>query len=253
MPAAPARPDVSIVIPTRDRSHLLRRALDSVAAQTCGRLEVVVVDDGDGSGGALARSHGARPVRTLDNGGCGQVAARNLGVGAATGRWIAFLDDDDWWDGPGYLDAMLRAVAPGGMAYAGGRIVHEDAAGTPAGWLPFRAHADAASIRVDNTLLVSGLLFERDLHARLGSFDESLPVYWDWDWYLRLFEAGVPVRPAATDAVRISARPGTVSAAANESHRREDLARLAAKHALTGLVLRSHESIARDEAGERRY
>jgi len=83
--------------------------------------------------------------------------------------------------------------------------------------------------------------------VRLGAFDEGLPYYWDWDWYLRLFAAGVPVVRAQSDAVRISARQETVSAPANEAARQANLDRLCQKHGLTGIVLRNHESIARDQ------
>jgi glycosyltransferase involved in cell wall biosynthesis len=241
----PIGPDVSIVIPTKDRVDLLRRALASVERQG-GAPEVIVVDDGDGSGAEAAML--ARPgrVTTLTSAHAGQVAARNMGVGAARGRWIAFLDDDDWWDAPDHLAIMLSAATPAPcVVFASGRIVAEGARSDVGTSWPFVASADAAGIRRDNRLLVSGVLYPRAAHATLGPFDPDLPYYWDWDWYLRLFEAGFSFRPAASDAVRISARENSVSAAANEAARAANLARLADKHGLEDLRLRNHESIAR--------
>ena len=241
--------DVSVVIPTKNRVPLLRRALASAEGQTLAGIEIVVVDDGDGAGAALARDQVRRPLVTVDNGGAGQVAARNAGVAAANGRVIAFLDDDDWWEGERHLAAMLAALETGaGLSYANGLVVPEGPGTAGQRPLPFEAHADAASIRRDNLLLVSGIAYERALHERLGNFDDSLPYYWDWDWYLRLFSAGIDVAAAASEAVRISARQETVSAPANEAARRANLDRLCQKHGLTGIVLRNHESIARDQS-----
>jgi glycosyltransferase involved in cell wall biosynthesis len=242
-----SQPDVSVVIPTKNRLPLLRRALASAASQSVEAVEIVVVDDGDGSGAAEARQRVSRPLVTVDNGGAGQVAARNRGVAAASGRLIAFLDDDDWWEGDKHLAAMTAAMSKAGLVYACGQIVPEGPGAAGMRPLPFEAKADAESIRHDNLLLVSGIVYERALHQRLGDFDGAFPYYWDWDWYLRLFAAGVPVSPARSDAVRISARHETVSAPANEEERRANLARLCAKHGLTGIVLRNHESIARDQ------
>jgi N-acetylmuramoyl-L-alanine amidase len=95
-PAGVALPPVfSVVIPTRDRPDLLAEAVQSVLDQTVTGLEVLVVDDG----GALpiAPFDDAR-VRVLQLEECrGPAAARNLGIDAAVGRFLAFLDDDDLW------------------------------------------------------------------------------------------------------------------------------------------------------------
>ena len=90
-------PRVSVVIPTYNRSRALVRALESVFAQTEPVLETIVVDDGstDDTQAVLA-GFGSR-VRAIrkSNGGAG--AARNAGIEAARGEFVAFLDDDDAW------------------------------------------------------------------------------------------------------------------------------------------------------------
>ena len=241
----PDSPALTILIPTKDRPELLLRALRSVAAQSFRDHEILVIDDGDGRGAALAEEFDGT-IRTFKTGGAGQVPARNLGVSAARGRNIAFLDDDDWWDGPGHLAAMLATAHCPALLYASGRIVTEGARPDAGEELPFIAHADAETIRRDNRLLIPGVIYPRVLHGHLGPFDESLPYYWDWDWYLRLFAAGVTFIGPLSESVRISARDDSVSAQANLDARRQDLDRLAAKHRLGDLKLRNHESIAKD-------
>lgn len=241
-----ATPELSIIVPTKDRPDLLRRALASAQAQTYRDFELIVVDDGDGGGARLAEELGLDHLQALLTGGSGQVPARNLGVAAARGRRIAFLDDDDWWDDPDHLARMLAGADLRGLLYASGRIVAEGQRADAGSELAFVAHADSQAIRRDNRLLVSGVIYPRSLHQNLGSFDDRLPYYWDWDWYLRLFAAGVPFSGPLSEAVRISARDDSVSSAANLAARQANLTRLAAKHGLGQLVLRNHESIARE-------
>src|SRR6202522_3854408 len=104
---------VSAVIPTRGRPELLRRAVRSALAQTLRDIEVLVVIDGpDPVTQAvlqeLVQQDGRLRVLTLPC-SVGGSDARNRGVDAAAGEWVAFLDDDDEWL-PGKLQAQLDAV-----------------------------------------------------------------------------------------------------------------------------------------------
>ena len=229
---------------------MLVRSLRSALAQQAAAFEIIVVDDGSGQGVETARAIGGDGVFTLETGGFGQVPARNLGIRHARGRWIAFLDDDDWWASTDYLEAMAASLGGGGLAYASGRIVYEGAGIASEAWLPFRAHVDARSVRHDNTLLVSGIAYERALHGAVGPFDETLPVYWDWDFYLRLAAAETRFADCGNDGVRISTRVDSVSAPANEVGRRSELARLCHKHGLEGVTLKNHEGIAIEQRGD---
>ncbi len=92
-------PLVSVVIPTRNRPHLVGRAVRSALAQTLDAIEVIVVVDGpdEATLQALRQIDDARlRVKTLPR-NLGPGEARNAGVGEAQSRWIAFLDDDDEW------------------------------------------------------------------------------------------------------------------------------------------------------------
>ena len=90
---------VSVVIPTRYRSDLVHRAVDSALKQTFRNIEVVVVIDGPdpATSNSLGTIHDSRlRVIALEE-SVGGAEARNRGVRAARGKWIAFLDDDDEW------------------------------------------------------------------------------------------------------------------------------------------------------------
>ncbi|MDR3495378.1 MAG: glycosyltransferase family A protein [Ancalomicrobiaceae bacterium] len=240
-------PLISVVIPTRGRPALLGRAIASARAQTGVSFEIVVVDDGDGEGLEVIAGLGSADVRGLSSARQGQVAARRLGVKAAAGALIAFLDDDDWWADADHLAGLVAARGPSpALAYASGAVVVEDATLRVVETMPFVAAATAETLARDNTLIVSAILYDRALHDDLGEFDLSLPHYWDWDWYLRVARAGIPLRPSTGSAARISARHGSVSSDAHIGARRADLDRLALKHGLGHIPLRNHESIARD-------
>ncbi|WP_251970120.1 glycosyltransferase family 2 protein [Sphaerotilus microaerophilus] len=94
----PASPKVSIILPTCNRAEVLSRAVDSVRRQTCLDWELIVVDDGatDGTGAWLATLRDER-IHVLRQANAGVHHARNAGLRAARGEYIAFLDADDEW------------------------------------------------------------------------------------------------------------------------------------------------------------
>jgi glycosyltransferase involved in cell wall biosynthesis len=107
-----AKPCVSVIIPTYNRAALVAEAVASVLAQTWRDFEVLVVDDGstDHTATALAPFAGqVRVVRRPSRGGVS--AARNRGIAAARGQWLAFLDSDDLWlpEKLSRLGAFLKA------------------------------------------------------------------------------------------------------------------------------------------------
>ncbi len=103
-------PLLSVVIPAFNRGRELKRALDSLKAQTSKCFEVIVCDDGSSEElGPLVNAY--RPELDLtyvriENSG-GPARPRNTGVALARGQWISFLDSDDWWD----QDRMEKVTA----------------------------------------------------------------------------------------------------------------------------------------------
>ena len=123
-----AVPDVSVILPTRDRSRQLARALGSALAQRDVTLEVLIVDDGstDDTDRILSRISDPRVRRRRNDAPEGVSAARNIAISDARGRWIAFLDDDDVW-APSKLASQMDVMRTNGRtwSYAGEVIVDE--------------------------------------------------------------------------------------------------------------------------------
>lgn len=101
-PAAhdPAAPDVSVIIPVYNTDEYLTSCIGSVLAQTGVDLEVICVDDGstDLSGAVLDQlAAGDTRITVIHQANLGQSVARNRGIDAAKGRYLCFVDSDDWW------------------------------------------------------------------------------------------------------------------------------------------------------------
>ena len=88
-----SNPQISIIIPTHNRPHLLPLAVQSALTQTCQDLEVIVVDDASSESVQLPEDPRLRVIRLAK--GVGGSGARNVGTHAARGRWVTYLDDDD--------------------------------------------------------------------------------------------------------------------------------------------------------------
>jgi LmbE family N-acetylglucosaminyl deacetylase len=187
----PAGPLVSIVVRTKDRPALLPQALASIAASTYRALEVVLVNDG-GAPPVIPSDFPLPVVRVDLDSNRGRAAAANAGVGAARGRYVLFLDDDDTI-APEHVE-MLVGLAVG----TGARVVYTDAAvgvyeADPGrGWtehgrsLPYSRDFDADLLLFDNYIPFHTVLVERSLYQEAGSFDESLAFFEDWDLLIRL-------------------------------------------------------------------
>ena len=123
-------PVISVILPTgfADRSHYLRSAISSVLGQSYDNWELLVVDDTPEAVYAGAPPSWWPPdprIRILASGGSGQCAARNLGLDAASGTIIAYLDDDCRWF-PWWLHALVATFADTSVdAVHGVRVIEE--------------------------------------------------------------------------------------------------------------------------------
>ena len=109
-PPASAAPRVSVVVPVYNKGRYLRRAVDSVLAQSFTDFELILVDDGSTDDSlAVAREYTDPRVRVIRQANSGAGAARNRGIDEARATMVAFLDGDDEWV-PAFLDQMMALV-----------------------------------------------------------------------------------------------------------------------------------------------
>jgi glycosyltransferase involved in cell wall biosynthesis len=199
-----SRPVVSVIVPTYNCTELLPQALGSVLGQGLppGDLELIVVDDGsiDDVAEALAPFDGA--VTLLRQANAGPAAARNRGVAASHGTYVAFLDADDYWL-PGCLAAMLAVAARNAPALVTVDLYYETNGVREAQSVFERGRLDAffdlAAAAQYRRALEGGLfsymtLMPRRLFDELGGFDPALHFGEDYDLSLRCLARGIPVR-----------------------------------------------------------
>lgn len=202
---------VSVVIPTFNRVEALLRALDSVLRQTVPVKEIWVIDDASTD----AVEPAVRALATNSGGGrisyhrmeanAGQGACRNQGLRLASGEWVAFLDDDDWWL-PGHLEELQRAGVESVDAVVSlAEIRPEGSAHGTKTWgpTPVQMRQAARMLFHVNYVLPSASMFRRAGLLALGGIDEApeLRRAEDWDLALRGMEAGW--RFACTDKVTV--------------------------------------------------
>jgi len=181
-------PELSVVIPSRNRWPLLRRAIATALAQEEVALEVVVVDDGSTDDSAeRAERLGDLRVRVLRRPHRGVAAARNAGVEAAAAPWVALLDDDDVW-APGKSRRQLDALAEREAEVAWTSAVVTDASLAFKRVLPAPDADDVViSLLGSNTIgTPSSVVARRDALLAIGGFDERFSILADWDAWLRL-------------------------------------------------------------------
>jgi len=191
---------VSVIIPAFNRKKTIRRAVESVLAQSYKPIELIVVDDGSVDGTAEELSEFGSRLRVIKQPNAGPSAARNTGIRAATGDLVAFLDSDDAWlpeklarqisllnQAPQAVCCICNAT----MLYPNGeRRTSFEAAGL------HPRHSDGVWTNPAEVLLTRFLLFNqvvvvrREVLTRAGYFPATLRIMEDYDLALRLAAAG---------------------------------------------------------------
>lgn len=184
---------VSVILPTYNRAYVLKRAIDSVLAQTYENLELIVIDDGstDGTQDLLnAYSDPRLKVMMSGKSGGGAAAARNRGLEAAQGEYIAFQDSDDEW----LLEKLERQIAH--------LESHPKASANISGFLCLTVGFNSLRYRGATELWRNTFMMKRFCygtqcstpawivrHDKLklaGPFDESMVCWEDWELSIRV-------------------------------------------------------------------
>ncbi len=188
-------PTVSVIVPTYNRAHLLGRALQSILNQTYKDFEVIVADDGStDKTDEVIRSFSALDIRYIRHEkNKGEAAARNTGVLAAKGEFIAFLDSDDEWL-PEKLEkqmAVFQYHSPRvGIVYSnmceiernGKRRIWKSPTFMPEDG---RFYRRALNYQVYGIGIGSSIV-RKACFEKVGIFDERLSYYVDFDFFIRL-------------------------------------------------------------------
>jgi glycosyltransferase involved in cell wall biosynthesis len=190
-------PDVTVVIPTKDRPQLLPTTLASVLAQRDVAIEVVIVDDGSDpplAAAQLAILEDERVTLVRHERPGGVAAARNAGIERAQADWVATLDDDDLWH-PDKLRRQLAAAREAHAVWSFCGAVHFLPG--PRAWFVHRpAHLDMVRRRLPHENLVpagsSNVLVRRDTYEQIGGFDTDLVHLADWNAWCALLRVGPP-------------------------------------------------------------
>ena len=224
-------PTVSVVIPTRNRWNLLRRALDSALSQEAVNVEVIVVDDGsDAAAGSIPLLRDPRVKLVRHEQRRGVAAARNTGMQEASSRWFAFLDDDDLW-APTRLRSMLDALADAkaDFGYCASVTVDEDLRPLILQPVPIEEPLVRALLR-RNAIPGGGsnVVASASLLERTGGFDESFSFVADWDMWIRLASVGHPA-PVSEVLIAYSHHGGSW-VVRNDEAVTQDVNRLIEKH-----------------------
>jgi glycosyltransferase involved in cell wall biosynthesis len=179
---------ISCIIPVYNGERYLREAIDSVLAQTCQALEIIVVDDGstDGTGDIVA-SYGDR-LRYVRHENAGPAAARNRGLSLVQAEYVAFQDADDLWHPEKLARQMARFLARPELDLCFTHLQNF--------WMPemkgevehFRNHRFAGALP---GYCAPSLLARRVLFDTVGRFNSGLRLSEDTDWILRAGERGV--------------------------------------------------------------
>lgn len=186
-------PLVSIIVRTKDRPKLLKRALQSIAAQTYRPLEVVLVNDGGCDLDVeeiktILGDVSLNYIRLEKN--TGRAHAGNTGIENSKGEYISFLDDDDIY----YTAAINSLMEFGNLrkdktiygkvvckTYTGddenSTVISEKTIG-----LPF----DRRRLIFENFIPINSFIVPRYFFDKTGPFDSTFEIYEDWDWLIRL-------------------------------------------------------------------
>ena len=219
-------PRVSVVIPAFRAATYIAEALESVRRQTCTDLEIIVVNDASPDTReleeVLARfGDRVRYLKRETNGGPG--AARNTGILAAHGEYLAFLDADDYWD-PAFLAEQLAYLA----RHPHVSLVYSDASwfvegsgeviGTLMTEMPSRGEPTFDTlVRQDCTIGTSAVVVRRQAVIDAGMFDPEVGNYSeDFDLYLRLAKSGARLAYQRKLLVHHRVHPSSLTAQASE-------------------------------------
>ncbi|ANU22557.1 glycosyltransferase family 2 protein [Planococcus donghaensis] len=181
---------VSVIIPTFNRSELLKKALKSLEKQSHQNLEIIIIDDfsTDDTADVVAEMTDDRIIYLKHEVNKGGSEARNTGLKRATGNFIGFLDSDDQWL-PDKIEKQLEKFSEDsdvGVVYTGVQVVNENKQPTRKIVPEYRGDILSKLLEFNYIDTTSSVLVRKEVLDQVKGFDASLPSCQDWDLYIRL-------------------------------------------------------------------
>ena len=182
---------VSVVIPNYNYARFLREAVDSVLGQTYGDIEIIVVDDGSTDASkSILDEYGSR-ITVIFQQNQGVSAARNNGVAASGGEFLAFLDADDAWlpEKVKKQVTMLREDPSLGLVHVGVEEIDDEGRVTGHRTDGLSGNVSAELLLFERSVILgggSGLMVRRSVFGEIGGFDTRLSTSADWDLFYRI-------------------------------------------------------------------
>ena len=229
--AIEATPRVSVIIPAYNIASFIVETLESVFAQTFTNYEVIVVNDGSPDTEdfeSALRPYLDRIVYLKQENG-GASVARNAGLQAARGEFVAFLDGDDVWL-PNYLEEQVKFMQTRGcdLACADATFFGDTADKAPTYMIAWMDDAPDTGdfgflelVDAKRSVITSGVVARRQTVIDIGLFDPELRRGQDFDLWLRLACAGHLLSFQRKPLLKYRCRPNSLSGGVINSHRRE--------------------------------
>lgn len=220
------RYDISVVIPVYNAGALINRCLDSVFSQSARRsVEVILIDDGstDNSVELIGQRPEQQHITLLRQRNSGPAAARNKGIGAASGKYLAFIDADDYWL-PGFVDTTADFLDNHGeciaVSTAQRHITTSGSHESPGNWKNLAAPGgsvlpDFYSFWADHNHVCTGsILIRTDIVRKTGGQREDLRICEDLEFWAYLATFGpmgyIPELLFVSDGGKVTAEVGWV-------------------------------------------
>jgi glycosyltransferase involved in cell wall biosynthesis len=230
-PSMHESPQVSIVIPAYNVAPYIAETLDSVFAQTYRNYEVIVVNDGspDTEEFEQAIAPYLNHISYLKQENLGASVARNTGVQAARGEFVAFLDADDLWL-PNYLDAQMKFIrARGADLVCGDANMFGEPETEGQSYMTLLMNDAPASddvsflqlVEASRCLITSGIVARREQLLDAGLFDPALRTAQDFDMWLRLALKGARLSYQRQVLLKYRCRADGLTGDEINSHQRE--------------------------------
>ena len=190
-------PLVSVIVPTYNRPDMLKEALTSVLSQTYQNVEVIVVNDaGDDVKDVIdALNSEGKIIYLQHKENKGLPAARNTGLKAAKGKYIAYLDDDDIYY-PNHLETLVNFLENSDykVAYTDSYCAFQewitDRYVTVGKKIIYSHDFNRQKLLISNYIPVLNMVHRKDIIELAGLFDETLDAHEDWDMWIRLSQYG---------------------------------------------------------------